>query len=375
MYFRRQIQSRIEKSFFTGRAIIIYGPRQVGKTTLLKNMLESHKDKAIYLNCDEPDIKLALTEKTSTELRLLIGENKIVAIDEAQRVKNIGLTIKLIVDTYPEIQVIATGSSSFELSNIVKEPLTGRKIEFHLYPISLSELNQAYSRIELSRIIENLLRFGSYPKVLTSPLTEMAQIINEVSESYLYKDILEYQQLKKTDLLQKLLQALALQVGSNVAYSELANLLKVDKDTIERYVKLLEQSFIIFVLPPFSRNLRKEIGKTRKIYFWDTGIRNSIINNFNPINLRNDIGMLWENFVISERMKSNSNHGTSVNYYFWRTYDKKEIDLIEDANGLINGYEIKWKKDKYSPPKEFLNAYTASSVKLINKDNFLDFLG
>lgn len=374
MYITRIIQDQIEKTLFSDRIVILYGARQVGKTTLVKKIIDNNPEYSLFLNCDEPDIREALTDKTSTQLKQFIGNNRLVVIDEAQRVRNIGLTLKLLVDNFPDIQVIATGSSSFELSNNIKEPLTGRKIEFRLYPLSIIELSQIYSDIEINRLLENILRFGQYPKVITSSTIEMPQIINEISESYLFKDFPEYQNLKKPELLEKLLQALALQIGNEVSYSELSGLLGVDKITIERYIHLLEKAFIIFPLTPFSRNLRKEIGKMRKIYFVDLGIRNSIIKNFNNLHLRNDVGGLWENFLMTERIKFNISKQRQVNQYFWRTYEKKEIDLVEESAGKLTGYEFKWGKGKIRMHKEFLETYSGSSIHLINKDNFLNFI-
>ena len=374
MYFKRTIQNQIEKALSRRKVVILYGARQVGKTTLVKKIVEDRTGKSLFLNCDEPDIRELLTHKTSTELKRLLGEHRFVVIDEAQRVLNIGLTLKLLIDNFPEVQVLATGSSSFELSNHVKEPLTGRKIEFQLFPLSIAELSQDHSDMETGRLLENILRYGLYPEVVTSPITEAAQIINEIAESYLYRDVLEYQTLKKPELLEKLLKALALQVGHEVSYTELSGLLGVDKITVEKYVNLLEKAFIIFPLKPFSKNLRKEIGKKRKIYFFDPGIRNSIIRNFNPLNLRNDVGCLWENFLLAERIKSNIAGQRAVNQFFWRTYDKKEIDLIEESSDKIAGYEFKWGKGKFKPHQDFLDAYPGSRIHLVNKENFLDFV-
>lgn len=374
MYIKRIVQEQIEKVLFKGRIIILYGARQVGKTTLVKKIIDNVPESSLFLNCDEPDVREALTDKTSTELKQFIGNSGLVVIDEAQRIKNIGLTLKLLVDNFPSVQVIATGSSSFELSNNIKEPLTGRKFEFYLYPISITEISQIYSDIEIKRLLENMMRFGMYPKVVTSATTEMRQIISEIAESYLFKDFLEYQNLKKPELLEKLLQALALQIGNEVSYSELASLLGADKITIEKYIHLLEKAFIVFPLKPFSRNLRKEIGKRRKIYFFDLGIRNSIIINFNSLNLRNDVGALWENFLLIERMKFNASMERQVNQYFWRTYEKKEIDLVEESVGILTGYEFKWGKGRAKAPNDFLITYSGSSIHLINQDNFLDFI-
>ena len=374
MYFNRTIHHRIEKALGRKKAVILYGARQVGKTTLVKKIISDYSGKSLLLNCDEPDIRELLTEKTSTELKQLVSGNRLVVIDEAQRVRNIGLTLKLMIDNLPDVHIIATGSSSFELSNKVKEPLTGRKTEFQLYPLSIAELSQAYSDLEISRLVENILRFGLYPEVATSPLNEMAQVISEIAESYLYRDILEYGSLKKPEVLEKLLQALALQIGNEVSYNELAGLLGIDKLTIERYIHLLEKAFIIFPLRPLSRSIHKEIGKKRKIFFFDMGIRNSIIKNFNSLNLRDDAGALWENFMVSERIKNKTSAGQQKAWHFWRTYDRKEIDLVEEDGGRMMGYEFKWGKGRIKKHKDFLEGYPGSDIQLVNRDNFLDFV-
>jgi hypothetical protein len=296
-----------------------------------------------------------------------------VVIDEAQRVRDVGLTLKLIADNFSETQVIATGSSSFELSGKISEPLTGRKREFFLYPFSVDELSQVYSPLETNRLLEERLIFGMYPGVIFAG-SDRGKVVRELATSYSYKDVLAYQNIRNPELLEKLLQALALQVGDEVSYTELAQLLGVNKVTIENYVRILEQAYIIFSVGPFSRNIRNELKKKRKIYFYDLGLRNALINNLNPVSLRRDVGALWENFMMSERLKRNNNLGVSVNGYFWRTTNGKEIDYIEDAGGALSGYEFKWQRDNFIIPKEFLNAYTGSTVKLINRDNYLDFL-
>lgn len=367
----RDIDTYIQKCFFKDKVIIIYGARQTGKTTLVKMLQKKYPDNSVYLNCDEPDIRSSLTEKTSTELKAIIGPNKLIIIDEAQRVKNIGLTLKLIVDNIKNIQVIATGSSSFELSDHIKEPLTGRKFEFHLFPFSINELNQTYSNIEIKRLLERFMIYGTYPEVV---LSNNSQLLPQLADSYLYKDVLSYQNIKNHDNIFKLLQALALQIGSEVSYTELASLLSIDKKTVESYINILEQAFIIFRLQPFSRNLRNELKKMRKIYFYDLGIRNALINNFNPFSIRQDSGKLFENFVILERIKKNSNNNIRNSIYFWRTHQQKEIDYIEETGGVLNGYEIKLNKTSYKMPELFLATYPKSSITLINKSNCLDFI-
>ena len=371
-YYPRILQSLIEQSLFKGKAIIVYGARQVGKTTLIRAIQERHAGDAIYLNCDEPDIRSALTDKTSTELRLLVGNKSLIFIDEAQRVRNIGLSLKLLVDTFPDIQVIATGSSSFELSNDITEPLTGRKVEFYLYPLSVRELLTQITPLEMQRSLEYHLRFGMYPGVITS--SDPADLLLEITKSYLYRDVLEYQSVKNPDLLLKLLQALALQIGNEVSNNELGALLGIDKSTVARYLALLEQGYVIFHLPPFSRNLRKELGKRRKVYFYDLGVRNALINNFNPLELRQDVGALWENFFICERIKAVYNRRKHPNLYFWKTYQGKEIDYLEEEEGRLVGFECKWGTEKWRTPQIFSEAYPNSQVHLVNRSNFLDFL-
>lgn len=369
----RKITKDVQESLFKGKVVIIYGPRQVGKTTLVKSLMSHYPDEYVYLNCDEVDVRVALSNKTSTELKSFIGNMRLVVIDEAQRVENIGLTLKLLVDNFPEIQVLATGSSAFELSNKISEPLTGRKKEFFLFPFSLSELVEVSSLVELKRRLEDFLIFGLYPDVVISGADKIS-IIRELATSYSYKDVLAYQDIRRPELLEKLLQALALQIGSEVSYTELANLLRVNKVTIENYIRILEQAYIIFRVGPFSRNIRNELKKKRKIYFYDLGLRNALINNFNPLSLRQDVGALWENFLIVERLKRTRNSGIFNNIYFWRTTSGKEIDYLEERDGVLFGYEFKWRKTNFIVPKEFLTTYQGSSVKLINQKNYLDFI-
>jgi hypothetical protein len=372
MTVTRRIQKNVEGALFQGKIVVIYGARQVGKTTMVKKIMEKY-DGSLYLNCDEPDIRNALINKTSTELKSFIGSRRLVVIDEAQRVKNIGLTLKLIADTFPEIQIIATGSSSFELSGKISEPLTGRKTEFFLYPFSVDELCQIYSPLEINRLLEEQLVFGMYPGVIFAG-PDREKRVRELATSYSYKDVLAYQDIRNPELLEKLLQAMALQVGSEVSYTELAQVVGANKVTVESYIRILEQAYIIFRVGPFSRNIRNELKKKRKIYFYDLGLRNALINNLNPISLRQDVGALWENFMMSERMKRNKNLGISANIYFWRTNTGKEIDYIEDLGGALSGYEFKWQKNSFTKPKEFLTAYQGSTITLVNRENYIDFL-
>lgn len=370
---KRAIQNKIEEKLFKGRIIIIYGSRRVGKTTLAKQIQKKYLDESIYLNCDEPDIKEAFTNVTSTEVKNFIGNKRLVFLDEAQRIENIGLSLKIAVDNFPNIQIVATGSSSFELSNKINEPLTGRKYEFHLYPFSINELLQIYSWPEVLRILETRMLFGMYPEIIQASQDEVKALLRSIASSYLYKDVLQYQNIKNHDILERLLQVLALQIGNEVSYNELAASLGINKKTVANYIQILEKAFVIFRLGPFSRNLRKELTKLRKIYFYDTGIRNALVNNFNNLNLRQDVGALWENFIISERLKLNNNRGKDVNVYFWRTHEQQEIDYIEEAGGL-SGFEFKWKKGTFKAPGAFTGAYPDAKIKLITRENFRDFL-
>ncbi len=371
---KRTLQVAIEQSLFQGKVVVIYGARQVGKTTLSKDILVHMKDHgAIYLNADEPDIRHALTDKTSTELKAFLGNHKLVVIDEAQRVPNIGLTLKLCVDNFPDIQIIATGSSSFELSNQLSESLTGRKVVFQLHPFSLEELRANESSIELDRMLERRMLYGMYPEVAMTH-GDVSEKIRMIATSYTYKDAFAYQGIQNPEVLERLVQALALQIGSEVSYTELAQLIGRDRKTVESYVRILEQAFIVFRLSPFSRNLRNELKRLRKIYFYDTGIRNALINNFNPLHLRQDVGALWENFFISERIKHTQNHGKMPNRYFWRTHQGKEIDYIEELAGTITGYECKWGKSTSVVPKDFATAYPHSTVTTVSRDNYHDAL-
>lgn len=375
MYYKRKIQARIEKELFRGKVVIVYGPRRVGKTILSKEILKSYGKDGLYINCESTPNLSPLSSGDPKLMKELFGNAKIIVLDEAQKVKDIGSVLKLIVDTYPEIQIIATGSSSFDLSQKISEPLTGRARRFMLYPLSLVELGEAENenRFTIDSRLSKILIFGSYPSVVNSGDEEARIEIQEIAEQYLYRDALSFENIRKPELLKNLLQALALQVNNEVSLSELSNLLKCNIRTVERYIQILEESFIIFRLRALSRNARNEVVSTQKIYFYDLGIRNHLINAFNDINIRNDIGSLWENFCIAEKMRSNSNNGIIANYYFWRTYEQKEIDLIEEKDGAFKAYEFKWSGN--SPrPKQFLENYPNSSFDVINKENYWDFI-
>jgi predicted AAA+ superfamily ATPase len=372
----RTMQQEIEKNLFKNKVLLLIGARQIGKTTLLKQVLLNCKEKSLWLNADESDIKRKLENATtSTQLLQLFGNAKLIVIDEAQQVEDIGLKLKLIIDTNPELQIIATGSSAFELLQKSNEPLTGRKKEYHLYPISFSEMVNHTSLITEQRLLENRLIYGSYPEVINNPGNEK-EVLKEITNSYLYKDVLRYDGIKKASLIDKLLVALALQVGSEVSYNELAKTIgNINSATVEKYVDLLEKAFVVYKLPALSRNLRNEIKKGKKIYFYDNGIRNAIINNFNPLALRNDKGALWENFLISERMKKNSYAKHYCNTYFWRTFDQAEVDYIEEYDGALHVFEFKWKTSNKKVPASLLNSYTVNSTAIVDTDNYEGFVG
>lgn len=371
MNFPRTIYSQIIKELFIGNVIVLYGPRQVGKTTLVKSIQAEYNTGSVYYQGDDPATREAFTNKSAIELFELIKGYKLVILDEAQNIPNIGVTLKLIVDNFPDIQVIATGSSSFDLANEINEPLTGRKSTFFLYPLSIDELGHDLNPIEKRSLLPNLLVWGQYPKIYNTSFDLKIKALEELSGSYLYKDILNFENLKYPSALEKLLQALAFQLGSEVSFNELANLLNVDQFTIQKYLDLLEKAFIIFKLSNFSRNLKTEIKKSRKYYFYDLGIRNSLIKNYNTLDLRQDIGALWENFVILERFKFLDYSKHYANKFFWRNYNNAEIDYIEEYGEKLHTFEIKYSpKKKAKIPAIFDQSYPNSGFKVINTDTF-----
>jgi len=364
----RIVERGIEERLFRGKVILLCGARQTGKTTLVKDLIKNHG--GAYYNGDEPDVRARFSNRTSSELKALIGDNRIIVLDEAQRIENIGLTLKLMVDNFPEAQVIATGSSSFELADRLKEPLTGRKYEFLLPPLSLEEIELACGALEADRKLSAAAVYGMYPEPALLGASEAQERLLELGGSYLYKDILLLGHIRHPDALEKLLRALALQVGQEVSYTELAGLAGLDKNTVETYVRILEQAFIIFRLPPFSRNLRNELRKMRKIYFWDTGIRNAVINSFSPIEMRPDAGALWENFFIAERMKYLKTHRSANPSWFWRTHQQQEIDYIEERSSGLLAVEIKSQSGRGKIPVTFTQAYPEAKTVLLSPDNW-----
>lgn len=369
MLIKRFIQPQIEKSLFIGKVVVICGARQVGKTTLVKEIGQKYGDYS-YFSCDEPDVVTALSGRTSTELIDFLGSKRLIIIDEAQRVPNIGLTLKLLADNFPKTQFVATGSSSFDLANEISEPLTGRKRVFHLFPVSMGELAGTASQTEAGRLLEKRLIFGLYPEVISSK-TDALAALKEIATSYLYKDIFKFEEIKNQDVVADLVKALALQIGGEVSYNELSKLLGIDRKTVRKYVSILERAFVIFRARPWHRNKRTELGKLRKIYFYDNGLRNMLINNLNPLNLRTDVGALWENFMMSEIIKAKSFRNEESDIHFWRTYARQEVDYIEELSGEMIALEFKWSKDaRFKIPKIFSSLYPGVPIKVISPANF-----
>lgn len=370
----RGVLVAIQERLFKGKAILLFGPRQSGKSTLVELLLKAQDKSWLYLNGDEADVRDLLQNTTSTKLKTLVGSHKIVFIDEAQRIPGIGLTLKLFTDQLKDVQVIATGSSAFELSNRVNEPLTGRKFEFTLYPLSFTEMVQHHGLLTEKRLLEHRLIYGYYPEIVTQTGQEK-ELLKLLTESYLYKDLLMLEQVKKPILLEKILKALALQIGNEVNYNELAQLVGADKGTVEKYIDLLEKAYVLFRLPALNRNVRNEIKKGKKIYFVDCGIRNAILNNFSPINSRQDVGALWENYIIAERIKYTRYNHLDSHHYFWRTTQQQEIDLIEETNNTLEAFEFKWKDiNHYRFPSTFTNNYPGTKTYTIIPENMEEFI-
>ncbi len=374
MWIERILLPTVKEHLEGGKAVILVGPRQVGKTTLLEKITTNYPDKIRWMDCDEPDVRQKLTDASSTGLKAWIGDASLLVLDEAQRVKNIGLTLKLITDKIRSVKLLVSGSSSLDLANEINEPLTGRKWEFMLLPISTEEMVRHHGETDERRLLSHRLIYGMYPEIINRPGKEEALLL-QLSGSYLYKDIFTFHDVRKPEVLEKVLQSLALQIGSEVNYHELAQLTGTDQATIQRYLDLLEKAFVVFRLPAFSRNVRNELKKSRKVYFYDNGIRNAIINSFKPVDLRTDAGALWENFLVSERAKWLVNHQYYANRYFWRTTQQQEIDYIEEKNGVLSAFEFKWSASaKVSFPKTFLNAYKQVETAVVTPENYLHFI-
>lgn len=370
----RILEEQITSLLSNGKAIIIMGARQVGKSTLLETIFR-HRDSVLWMTGDDLDIQELFSQMTSTRLKALLGNTKTLIIDEAQRIPDIGLRLKLITDQIKDVQVVATGSSSFELASKVNESMAGRKREFRMFPMSFSEMVSHTNLLEELRLIPHRLVFGYYPEVVSNPGHESV-ILKELSDSFLYKDILSLENINKPEKIVRLLKALAFQIGSQVSYNEIGQLVGLDTKTVERYIDILEKSYIIFRLGTFSRNLRNELKASRKIYFWDLGIRNYLIGNLSQVENRTDVGALWENYVITERLKRNYYLGSIAQYWFWRTIQQKEIDYLEEENGQLHAYEFKWndKRSNVRIPESFAKTYPDASFQVITPKNVDEFL-
>jgi hypothetical protein len=374
----RTLLSTLQESLIPGKVIVLYGPRQVGKTTLAHELMHSisGKHKTRFINADELIYREALASQERQTLNEVLGGADVLIIDEAQRVPEIGINLKIMIDNNPQVTILATGSASFDLANKINEPLTGRKLLFNLFPVSYSEIQQAFGALEARSSLERWLIWGGYPAIVTTEDPGLrSRLLGELVGAYLYRDILELEGVRHSEKLVDLLRLLAFQIGQEVAISELAASIAMNRRTVERYLDLLEKVFVIYRVGGFSRNLRKEISKNGRYYFYDNGVRNSLIQNFNPLTLRNDVGQLWENFLMIERQKANQSASRSANIYFWRTYDQKEIDYIEERDGKLYGYEFKWRGEaKRASRSEFLETYPNAEVTTITSENYETFL-
>jgi predicted AAA+ superfamily ATPase len=376
MKINRALRAKIIEKVKTGKkAVIIYGARQVGKTTLSKEIINSLNLRTLQVNADQEKYLDILSSRDLEKMKSLIAGYDLLFIDEAQRIPDIGINLKILVDEMPELKIIATGSSSFDLANKISEPLTGRTWSFTLYPLSIMELADHYSDFELDGLLDNLLVFGSYPEVFTTVnLAQKESLLKEIGRAYLYKDALDLLTVKQAKKVKDLLKLIAFQIGSEVSILELANSLDLSRETVEKYLDLLEKSFVIFRLGGFSRNLRKEVTKMDKIYFYDLGIRNMLVDNFKALKDRNDAGQLWENFLMIERMKMLAYKNISASTYFWRIYSGAELDYVEEKDGKLFGYEFKFGRKKSRFPRTWLETYENSNYEIINKDNWKKFL-
>ena len=371
----RSVGKLIQADLWRGKVIIILGPRQVGKTTLVRQLAQETDSDYLYLNGDLASVQELLTSRSLDNLRTVVGDRRLVVIDEAQRIDEIGLKLKILVDAQPEIQLLVTGSSSLDLSFGVNESLTGRKFQHFMYPIAYEELYREWGGGRAHDSLEQRLLYGSYPEVINEAGRER-RYLDLLVDSYLYKDLLYQSTVRRVDLLKKILQALALQLGSEVSYNEIAKTVGADPATVEHYIDLLEKAFVVFRLSSLNRNLRSEIKKGRKVYFWDCGVRNALIANFSPLHLRQDIGGLWENFLVSERLKVRHYQQQYYHTYFWRTYQQQEIDYIEEEDGQLRAFEFKWNPRKRGRfPASFKKAYpNATTYRTVSRDNYIPFV-
>ena len=375
MYIPQRQLENLRQSLIPGKVVIIYGARRTGKTTLVSHFLSEVKEPYLLVSGEDITVQAYLTSRSVEKLEAFVGANRLLVVDEAQKVPDIGLNLKLIVDHIPDVRIIATGSSSFDLARSVGEPLTGRKTTILLYPLAQLEINHIEERHQTDANLENRLIYGSYPEVVVTPDNRIReQYLKEIVASYLYKDVLELDGIRHSAKISRLLQLIAFQTGKKVSFTELGSGLGMSKNTVERYLDLLEKTFVLQKLTGFSRNLRSEITKNCRYYFLDNGIRNALINNFNPLAIRNDVGELWENYLVMERLKRQEYLGRQANNYFWRTYNKKEIDFVEERQGRLFGYEMKWGTTRHRPPREWLETYPNASWEVIHRENYLPFI-
>ena len=371
---KRLLENTIKEKLFKNKILIIFGPRQVGKTTLLKEIVKDYPN-VQWFNADEIEVQSLFEKASLANFKTFLNKNALVVIDEAQNIKDIGIKLKIIYDNIKNVQLLVSGSSSFELASELNEPLTGRKFEYILYPLSFEEMVLHHGLFEEHKMLKTRMVFGYYPEVVTHSGNDLIEILRQLTGSYLYKDILIWNRIKKSDKLVKLLQALAYQIGNQVSYNELGQLVGLDNETVENYIQLLEQAFVIYRLPSFSRNLRNELKRSRKIYFYDNGVRNALIENYHPLELRNDTGALWENFIITERLKYTAYHNIYAHRYFWRTHSQQEIDYLEEYGGKLYAYEFKWNtRKKAKLPRAFLQSYPEAETQIITPDNYWEFI-
>jgi predicted AAA+ superfamily ATPase len=370
----RKLKENLLKKWNSGKVLIVIGPRQVGKTTLIRLLCEAEGN-YLFINGDDSEDRLLLEDAGENKLRMIIGNYKTVFFDEAQRINNIGMILKIIHDQIKEVRLVVSGSSALEIASEINEPLTGRKWEFNLFPFTWMELQNHFGYPQNKKNIQRYMIYGMYPEVVTNP-NEGESILKQIAGSYLYKDLLQYQGIRKPEVLDKLLLALALQLGSEVNYNELSRTIGIDRASVESYISLLEKAFVVFRLQPLSRNVRNEMNTSRKVYFYDNGIRNAVIGNFKSLEFRQDVGALWENFVIAERVKKLNYNQWHGRYYFWRTYQQQEIDWIEEIDGAFSAFEFKWnsKKSNKKFPKTFLDNYVIDKTLVVTPENMEDFL-
>ena len=372
---KRYYTSKIQSYLVPGKVLVIYGPRRVGKTILVNHFLSNYKGRVYTSTGENIQLKNILESSDFSKIIPFFKGYDLIVIDEAQKIENVGQGLKIIVDQIPEIQIIATGSSSFDLSNKIGEPLVGRQKIIKLYPFSAIELSDNFGSFYIQENLENLLIFGTYPEIITSSSFDgKIEFLHQIRDSYLYKDILELEKIRNSKKILDLLRLIAFQISQEVSLHELGKNLGLSKNTVARYLDLLEKSFVLINIRGFSRNLRKEITKTSRYYFYDNGVRNAVIGNFNFLNSRNDQGQLWENFLFIERLKKQHYHKIYANNFFWRTWDQKEIDMVEEREGKLYGYEFKYRKKKVKPPKDWFEAYENASFEVINLDNYFDFI-